>query len=145
MRGLAEMGVAQIVSECGHLLMLGVNVQKLWRRMGLDVNDQGGARKRESGVANGYSPKRRSIMWNVGDVLVKTNRDGPYRTLYLERKAYELAREPEMQPMRAHLRAQRFMEKRLLKDLWRAWRAATSPGMTPDADLSPSPELEAAA
>jgi hypothetical protein len=34
------------------------------------------------------------------------------------------ARDPEMSDMHSHLRAQRCMEKRLLRDLWRAWRRA---------------------
>ena len=73
-------------------------------------------------------------MWNIGDALIKGNRDGEYRTIYLERKAYELAREPEMKPIKAHRRAQRVMEKRLLKKLWQAWRRAAV-GLQPKAGM----------
>ena len=48
--------------------------------------------------------------------------DSPYRTLYLERKEYEKAKAPDLPPMAHHRRAQRYMEKRLLKHLWQQWR-----------------------
>lgn len=124
---------------------------KLWKRMGLAVMDgirQGGLTSnasKEDWIAHGYSPMRRSRMWNIGDALIKGNRDGLYRTLYLKRKEYELAREPDMQPIMAHRRAQRYMEKRLLKDLWRAWREAIKPmAERPIAALPPAEIRDAA-
>ena len=130
-RGFGRGSLAVIVAEAGDLSNY-ADHSKLWKRMGLAVMDgvrQGGLPKgasKEDWIAHGYSPMRRSRMWNIGDALIKGNREGKYRTLYLQRKAYELAREPEMQPIKAHRRAQRVMEKRLLKDLWRAWREATT-------------------
>lgn len=47
---------------------------------------------------------------------------GPLRLLYDERKAYEAGRVET--PAHAHNRAKRYIEKRLIRDLWRAWRAA---------------------
>jgi hypothetical protein len=76
-------------------------------------------------------------MWNIGDALIKGNRAGKYRTFYLRRKEYELQRDPEMKPIKAHRRAQRYMEKRLLRDLWRAWRrTGVATAARPDLELS---------
>ena len=81
-----------------------------------------------SATAHGYSPRRRSVMWNIGDPMIKCSiREGkaisPYGQIYLDRKAYEVARNPEIKPIHAHRRAQRYMEKRLLKDLWKEWKS----------------------
>jgi hypothetical protein len=129
-RGFGAASLAVIVGEAGDLSRYD-DVSKLWKRMGLAVFDgvrQGGLPKSagaDEWIEHGYSRVRRSRMWNIGDALIKGNRDGYYRTLYLERKAFELSREPEMKPIRAHRRAQRYMEKRLLKHLWQAWRAGS--------------------
>lgn len=128
-RGFGAASLAVIIGEAGDLSNYST-IAKLWKRMGLAVFDgtrQGGLAKgagAEAWIEHGYSPIRRSRMWNIGDTIIKGNRDGYYRTLYLERKAFELAREPEMKPIKAHRRAQRYMEKRLLKHLWQAWREA---------------------
>jgi hypothetical protein len=89
-------------------------------------------------IAHGYNPSRRSAIWNIGDTMLKAQirkiKDdagedtgertalGIYGEVYLARKQYELARNPEMTPMQIHRRSQRYMEKRLLKNLWQAWR-----------------------
>lgn len=127
-RGFGAVSLAVIIGEAGDLSNYATK-SKLWKRMGLAVIDgvrQGGLPKGSSAerwIEHGYSPVRRSRMFVVGDCLIKTNRDGPYRRAYDERKAYELAKAPEMKPIQAHRRAQRYMEKRLLRDLWQAWRA----------------------
>lgn len=126
-RGFGARNLAIIVGEAGDLGGYATH-SKLWKRMGLAVLDgvrQGGLSKGASAddwIAHGYNRQRRSRMWNVGDPLIKGNRDGVYRTCYLARKKFELERDPEMKPIKAHRRAQRYMEKRLLRDLWRAWR-----------------------
>jgi hypothetical protein len=126
-RGFGPASLAVIVGEAGDLSIY-ANPAKLWKRMGLAVMGdvrQGGLAKnapKEDWIAHGYNRQRRSRMWNIGDAIIKSNRDGEYRTLYLARKEYELARDPEMQPIKAHRRAQRYMEKRLLRNLWAAWR-----------------------
>lgn len=128
-RGFGAGSLAVIVGEAGDLSNY-PDESKLWKRMGLAVMDgvrQGGlakGAKKETWIEHGYNPMRRSRMWNIGDTLIKGNRDGYYRTIYLQRKVYEIARDPEMKPIVAHRRAQRYMEKRLLKHLWQAWRAA---------------------
>jgi hypothetical protein len=125
-RGFGAGSLAVIVAEAGDLANY-ASEAKLWKRMGLAVIDgvrQGGLTKgasKDDWITHGYSPQRRSRMWNIGDALIKGNRDGAYRTIYLARKAYEVARDPEMRPIHAHRRAQRYMEKRLLRHLWRAW------------------------
>lgn len=131
-RGFGPGSLAVIVGEAGDLSNYSTH-SKLWKRLGLAVFDgqrQGQVEKGLSKedraaayIAHGYSPQRRSRIWNIGDSLIKGNKDGVYRAVYLERKKYELARDPEMRPIKAHRRAQRYMEKRLLKHLWQAWRA----------------------
>jgi hypothetical protein len=83
-------------------------------------------------------------MWNVGAGFIKAG--GPYRDLYDERKAIEMvkceaiAADPEhagpytrkgrkySPKLHAHNRAQRYIEKRFLRELWRAWRAEVGHG-----------------
>lgn len=124
-RGFGALTLAAITGEAGDLSIY-ANPGKLWKRMGLAVFD--GQRQRlvpgEAALLHGYSPERRAVMWNLGECIVKSNGDGPYRALYLERKAYELARAPEMKPAQAHARAKRYTEKRLLRELWKYWRQA---------------------
>lgn len=144
-RGFGAASLAVIVAEAGDLSGYS-NHSKLWKRMGLAVMGdvrQGGLAKGSSAedwIAHGYNKQRRSRMWNIGDTLLKAQvrkvKDaagedtgertslGKYGAAYLARKAYELAREPDMQPIKAHRRAQRYAEKRLLRDLWQAWRRA---------------------
>lgn len=50
---------------------------------------------------------------------------GKYGEKYLRRKAYEFARDPEITKAHAHASAKRYMEKKLIRDLWAAWRAAS--------------------
>ncbi len=57
-------------------------------------------------------------MWNVGACIVKAG--GPLKAVYDARKAYE-ADHVETKA-HAHNRAQRYVEKRFLRDLWSAWR-----------------------
>jgi hypothetical protein len=131
-RGLGAGSLAVIVAEAGDLSNYRTH-SKLWKRMGLAVMSgirQGGLPKgasADSWIEHGYNRQRRSKVWNIGDSLIKGNRDGYYRRIYLERKAYEIARDPDIKPIAAHRRAQRYMEKRLLKHLWQAWRRADTP------------------
>lgn len=147
-RGFGAASLAVIVAEAGDLSAYPTK-SALWKRMGLALVDdvrQGGLPKgapAELWVVHGYSPKRRSRVWNIGDALIKSNREGEYRTTYLVRKAYELERDPAMTPMHAHRRAQRYMEKRLLKHLWQAWRRTI--GDKPSTALSLLSDAEVAA
>ena len=143
-RGFGFPGLALIVGEAGNLSSY-PNPAKLWKRLGLAVI--GGASQRrstnaEEAAIQGYNPKRRSVVWNIGDSLLKSqiravvNKAGEktekrvalgeYGQIYLDRKAYELARPKDetKSPMHAHRKAQRYMEKRLILNLWKAWRSA---------------------
>lgn len=146
-RGLGALGLAQIIAECGDLAQYG-NPAKLWKRMGLGMyqrTDGQWERQRkaegDNGVLAGYSPTRRSIMFVLGESIIKAG--GPYREVYDQRKVLE-AEKPacgrakctgeHCQPGHIHNRAKRYTEKRLLKDLWRRWRAkliATSTDYAP--------------
>ncbi|MGH0031723.1 MAG: hypothetical protein ACQGVC_18190 [Myxococcota bacterium] len=145
MRGFGPLGLGLIVGECGDLAMY-ANPAKLWKRMGLALVNGERQRKHtdpELSLLHGYAPERRAVMFVIGDSLVKCS-GSPYRDLYLSRKLYEQER-AEAAGMKVvpsaklpkgkrsnggeymtvghiHNRAQRYMEKRLLRDLWRAWR-----------------------
>jgi hypothetical protein len=96
-------------------------------------------------VEHGYDAERRSVVWSLGEAVVKVGGDGPYRALYLERKALEHSRDPEMSKAHAHARAKRYMEKRLLRELWREWwKATTDSCPAPLHDVS-SPAVTASA
>lgn len=149
-RGFGPVSLAIIVAEAGDLANY-ANPGKLWKRMGLAPIMKGdqtlaGATWRKGGLTKddwtqaGYSMARRSRMWNIGDALIKGNGDGYYRTLYLARKDVERAKAEAagltvapsasipkkdaamyMSAGHIHRRAQRYMEKRLLRDLWNVW------------------------
>lgn len=122
-RGFGLLGLAIVVGEAGDLSKY-ANPGKLWKRLGLAPAGCYRMTCADGSEANAIPRRRRSAIWTVGDSLLKGNADGPYRAAYLERKAYEHARDPVMTKMHAHRRAQRYAEKRLLRDLWRAWRDA---------------------
>lgn len=168
-RGFGARSLAVIVGEAGDLGNYATH-SKLWKRMGLAVMDgvrQGGLRKssgKELWIEHGYSPLRRSRMFVIGDSLIKGNGDGPYRTAYLDRKQHEryqakasgltvapaakipAKRKDEfMSDGHVHARAQRYMEKRLLRDLWKAWlRAEAQMGDQPKTTLPEAPFTDAA-
>lgn len=156
-KGFGARSLAVIVAEAGDLSNYngpnnGQGVAKLWRRMGLAPITKGdstraGSTWRKGGLTKddwtdaGYSMRRRSFMFIIGDVLVKNQ--GVYREVYLARKEYERQKAAErgltvapsakipkarkdefISDGHIHRRAQRYMEKRFLRDLWRAWRRA---------------------
>jgi hypothetical protein len=120
--GFGEGNLAAIIGEAGDLSNYS-NPAKLWKRMGLAVI--GGERQRrvsdaDLALVHGYNPERRSIAYLLGECLMKAKSKNPYGPLYDERKAYELTRVKT--PAHAHNRAVRYITKRALRDLWRAWR-----------------------
>lgn len=120
-RGLGLLGLAQIVGECGDFSQR--TVPQLWARMGLAVMPDGTRQRRMAGpegITHRFSTPRRMIMWNIGVSLIRS--EGPYKAVYDERKAYETGR--GIPQGHAHNRAKRYIEKRLLRDLWRTWRDA---------------------
>ena len=157
-KGFGARSLAVIVGEAGNLSNYPTKAH-LWKRMGLAVMDgirQGGLSKNagaDAWVAHGYSKQRRSRVWTIGDSMVKT--DGPYRAVYLARKEYERERAeregltvapsakiPKKDADRyisdghVHRRAQRYMEKKMLRDLWVAWRR-TRAIVSPDGTIHP--------
>jgi len=132
-RAFGLKALAKIIGMTGDLTNYATPC-KVWRRLSLaPFQGKAGSTWRREGGLNaeqwtefGYSPGKSAIMFTIGDVLIKMNGpEGEYRKLYDSRKAYELAREPDMQPMKAHRRAQRYMVKRLILNLWKAWRDKT--------------------
>jgi hypothetical protein len=151
LHGVGFLSFAGIVGEAGDLSLYS-NPAKLWKRMGLAVINGGRQRKvsGEEALEHGYSPTRRSLMWTIGDCIIKVG--GPYREVYDKRKAYEQEKNErgeyaeraarqlkeksydkkteafkcysvgKIPPAQIHMSAKRYMEKRLLRDLWRAWR-----------------------
>jgi hypothetical protein len=132
--------LAAIVGECGDLSNYSTH-SKLWKRMGLAP--MGGKAmstwRRSGGLTSdqwqdaGYSPSRRSIVWNIGACVMKAqsakvNKEtgevikpaGPYRVLYDQRKELELTRCESK--ANANARALRYLDKRILRDLWKEWR-----------------------
>ena len=126
--GIGLPSIACVIGETGDLSLY-ANPGKVWKRLGLAPYEgkayatwrggQDGKLSKEQWVDAGYAPKRRSVAWNVGEPAFKAA--GPYRELYLERKAYEHERDAEMSKGHAHARAHRYMTKRIIRDLWRAW------------------------
>lgn len=124
--GFGYVGLGQIVGATGDLSNY-PNPAKLWKRLGLGLISSGERQRKftdaRKAAEAGYSPTRRSMMFTLGDSLVKCK--GPYRELYLQRKAIEQDKAPDGTKMLWHRRAQRYMEKRLLRELWRAWNGRT--------------------
>lgn len=142
-RGFGARSLAVIIGEAGNLSKY-PKKGHLWKRMGVAVLDgvrQGGLKKtaaKEDWIAHGYNKERRSRMFVIGDCLVKSG--GHYREIYLARKEYErqmaeglglivapaakipAKRKDEfMSEGHIHRRAQRYMEKKLLRDLRSEW------------------------
>lgn len=158
--GFGELGLAIIVGEAGDLSNY-PDKGKLWKRLGLALVDgvrQGGLTKSAPAaewIKHGYSAQRRSRIWTLGDALKK--KSGEYRDVYLARKVYERERaeaegltvcESAKIPAKrrnefmslGHIdrRAQRYMEKRLIRDLWNAWRACEGVSRASGADKAGS-------
>jgi hypothetical protein len=129
-RGCGPLGLAIIIGETGDLSNY-ATVSRVWKRLGLAViggkaqGRPGNGASAEDWISHGYNPRRRSALWTVGDSLIKGNETGKYRTLYLARKQIELdkatAEGREMSDGHRHRRAQRYMEKTLIADLWANW------------------------
>lgn len=133
--GFGAGSLAAVIGETGDLSNYATH-SKVWKRLGLAVID-GGRQRRVSGadaLVHGYSPSRRSIVWNIGQCVFKAQSQrvdketgeikkeaGFYRKIYDARKELELTRVETKG--HAHNRATRYMEKRLMRDLWKAWNS----------------------
>ena len=142
--GFGDVSLAGVIGECGIGPGEYRSVSALWKRMGLAVI--GGGRQRKiagnEAIEHGYNAERRSQMWNIGGCLMKaqlrSEKDengkkiegseyatGELGQVYLDRKAYLRERDPERSAAHIHNDAKRYMEKRLLRQLWQQWRQAT--------------------
>lgn len=134
-RGFGRPSLAQIIAEAGDLSGY-ANPAKLWSRMGLGLSPDRSSRY------EGRSPRRRSLMHIIGDNFIRAG--GPYKEIYDARKAFERTKPPcgktlknaKAEPIgdckdadgancckagHIHNRALRYVEKRLLRELWRTW------------------------
>ena len=127
-KGFGANNLASLLAETGNLSNYS-NPAKLWKRMGVGlVGDrrQGNPADRDdkaAWIAHGYKAERRAVLWNIGTTILKQK--DTYYALYLERRKLEKAKlgvAEDAKSIVAHRRAQRWMEKRVLRDLWRAWR-----------------------
>lgn len=135
-KGFGDLRLAIIVGECGDIGGYR-NPSCLWKRMGLAVID--GQRQRrvanaDAALLHGFNPERAAVSWNLASEIVKAQirRDketdavraiGGYGQVYLDRKAYEASRD-DLTKLHIDNRAKRYMAKRVLRDLWTAWRKA---------------------
>lgn len=139
-RGFGALGFASIIGEAGDLSNY-ATVSRLWKRLGLAVIS-GKRQQRVSGpeaLEHGYSPSRRAVIWTLGDSMFRAG--GEYADLCRARKEVERQKAADegltvcpaakipakdkdsyRSDGHVHNRAKRYMEKRLIRDLWRAWR-----------------------
>ena len=135
--GLGALSFALLIGATGDLRNYPSH-SKLWKRLGLAVID-GQSQRRMTGrdaSKHGFSPSRRSMVWNMGSNILRiqsaipaggrysSRPAGTFRLGYDARKAYEVANGTPL--AHAHRRAKRYMEKKLVRNIWRAWREAVS-------------------
>lgn len=137
-KGFGDLGLAIIVAEAGDLSNYPSHGH-LWKRLGVapkaayhDAKTEAYLvpRQRRSQCYIACSDTVLRHQWRgektdaeSGEVI-SAHATGPYGEHYARKKAEYLAREG-WTPKHADMAARRYMEKRLLKDLWRAWRVAT--------------------
>lgn len=140
-RGFGLKSLAVIVGESGDISNY-PNPAKLWRRFGCAPfnhngknqmgstwrSGQNGKLPAEIWEEFGYSPRRRSIAFVVGECLIRKNfydgerdRPGPYVTRYNEAKQIYLSKHPDSTKMHAHKHGMLLATKLLLKNLWIEW------------------------
>jgi hypothetical protein len=137
-KGIGHLALAKIVGECGDLSAYEKGITGIWKRMGVAVINGERQRKKsgDEALLHGYAPERRSVLWNIGDALLKAQGKGETAGKY--RRIYDAVKERERPRVEtdghAHNRAKREMEKALLEDLWREWCAVTNPGLIAGAE-----------
>lgn len=146
-RGIALPGAARLLGVTGSLDRFST-VSKLWAYLGLHVVD-GKAPRRARGTKANWSPEGRKTCFVLGENIVRSGGDGPYRAAYDEKKAAYLARKltgpsecpfghehrakskggaekPGAAPCsvdgHVHNAAKRYAVKFLLREMWREWR-----------------------
>jgi len=146
--GCSSLGLAMLLAETGNPSNY-ENPAKLWKRMGLDVWEGEANKNKFKGINTGYSKRRRMIAYRISSAIIK--KKGKYRDVYDVRKKYEIERdekgynkdyvekkktfmmatyktsvkkikEGKLPACVIDARAQRYMVKKLIKDLWIAWQ-----------------------
>lgn len=144
-RGFSFLSLAVLVGEIGNLSDY-ANPGKVWKRMGCapfsrqsDPTDvrmpsswraKGGLSKEEWETV-GYCPRRRAIVYVIGENLTKQNQlgkkdepghwRGPYRLRYDNVRAVEETKHPDWSKGQRHAHAMLLASKELLRDLWVEW------------------------
>jgi hypothetical protein len=137
-RGFGMLSLATIVGECGDLSNYS-GPAKVWRRMGLFAYTKDGETlmgstwksraggKRGTKLSSeewedfGYSPRRRSIAFLIGENIVKSGQGTYYRERYETKKAELKQLHPNYSDMRCHRHGMLVATKTLLKHLWMDW------------------------
>lgn len=142
--GFGLMSFARIVGEAGDLARW-KNIDVLHNRLGLGTyRGSSGCelRKLKTGKLSkddwtefGYSPQRRSVMFNIQEALVKhqliaatktedgvRGAKGPYGLVYIRRREHTKISHPEWTDGHANTDAKRIMVKALVKDLYHRWK-----------------------
>lgn len=129
--GLDATGLAIIVGEAGDLSRFSTPY-KLRKYLGLAPPETYRKPTKDGGDALKIPRQTRSAIWTIGVAMIRV--PGPYREIYLRKKASEVERDPScktgVNPKTGLLqvnkhterRAQRVAEQALLFDLWVAWR-----------------------
>jgi hypothetical protein len=132
-RGFGLLFLAIVIGETGDLANY-ANPAKVWKRLGcapLIFNGKtamGATWRRgkegklpsEEWEKFGYSPRRRSIAYLIGEGLMKQNHS-IYRARYDEAKATFQAAHPDYKKLRCHLHGMLLATKLFLKMLWIEW------------------------
>ena len=132
-RGFGLLFLAIVVGETGDLANY-ANPGKVWRRLGcaphtFEAKTLMGATWRSGKEGKlpaseweefGYSPRRRSIAYLIGDGIVKQNKS-VYRARYDETKARIKELHPDYSDLRCHRHGMLLATKLLLKNLWMTW------------------------
>lgn len=131
-RSFGILSLATVIGETGDLSLY-ANPAKVWKRLGLAPfqgkmpstwrKGKEGKLSAEQWMEIGYSPRRRSIMFVVGENIVKQNK-GSYRQRYDEAKAAAHANHPDWSDGRCHWHGMLLATKRLIRDLWKEWNRA---------------------
>lgn len=150
--GFGDVSFATVVGECGDIGSYR-NPSCIWKRMGLaPFEGKAGATWRKIGglsaeqwIAAGYSPKRRSVAYNLDKIIGGMGLWRPligsdltdanyYQRVFAERARIEAVKlempvtasdkGKESYTKYVANRAMRYTQKRLLRELWRAWRDA---------------------
>lgn len=127
-RGIGLKQIAYIIGETGDLSNYS-NPAKVWKRMGCapfkgqmpSTWRRKGGLSAEDWTEIGYSPRRRAMIFVMGENIVKQNH-GSYRKRYDEAKVAAKAKHEDWSDGRAHWHAMLLASKRLLRDLWREWK-----------------------